>query len=96
MRIENTIQSMIPELGRQEQVKETNTGFAEMFKEAITKVNNMQKNADLTAQKFAVGEIENIHDVTIATEQAELALNLTIAVRNKVVDAYKEIMRMQF
>lgn len=96
MRIENTIQPIIPEAGSRNQVKGKDSGFAEMFKEAIAKVNEAQENADLAAEKFAIGEIENIHDVTIATEQAKLALDLTIAVRNKVVDAYKEIMRMQF
>lgn len=76
--------------------KTEGVGFSEILKQALNDVNQTQKTADLIAEKFAVGEIENLHEVTIAAEQAKLALDLTVAIRNKVVDAYKEIMRMQF
>lgn len=95
MRIEN-LQS-ISLFDNQNKIEQKNeTGFLDLFKTALQEVNQTEETADIIAEKFAIGEIENVHQVTIAAEQAELALNLTIAIRNKVVDAYKEIMRMQF
>lgn len=95
MRIENLQSiSLFDNQNNIEQKKET--GFLDLFQTALQEVNQTDKTADIIAEKFAIGEIENVHHVTIAAEQAELALNLTIAIRNKVVDAYKEIMRMQF
>ncbi|AZR73882.1 flagellar hook-basal body complex protein FliE [Anoxybacter fermentans] len=95
MKIEN-LQSPSFERNVEKTIKSGETGFADLLKKAINEVNQLQKRADLMAEKFAVGEIDNIHNVTIASEQAKLALELTLAVRNKVVEAYKEIMRMQF
>ena len=45
--------------------------------------------------KLATGKIEDISQVTIAAEKASIALQLTMQVRNKVMDAYQEVMRMQ-
>lgn len=95
MRIEN-LQS-ISILSNQNQTEtKKETGFRELLQTALEDVNQTQKIADIIAEKFAIGEIDNIHQVTIAAKEAELALNLTIAIRNKAVEAYKEIMRMQF
>jgi len=69
--------------------------FTELLKESVLRVNQMQEDADKITRDFALGKIDNIHQVTIATEKAQLALNLTLAIQNKVVNAYKEVMRMQ-
>ena len=45
--------------------------------------------------KFALGETENTHDLTIAMQKASTALQYTVAIRNKILEAYKEIMQMQ-
>lgn len=45
--------------------------------------------------KFALGETENAHDLTIALEKASAALQYTVAVRDKFLEAYREIMQMQ-
>lgn len=45
--------------------------------------------------KFAMGETENTHDMTIALQKASTALQYTVAVRDKLLDAYKELMQMQ-
>lgn len=72
-----------------------NLSFAELLKDNLAKVNQLQQEADKLTQDFTLGKIDNIHEITIATEKAQLALNLTIAIQNKVIDAYKEIMHMQ-
>lgn len=70
-------------------------GFGEIFKEALQGVNAAQKASDVQTAGLATGQVENIHEVMIASEKASLSLELTMQVRNKVVEAYQEVMRMQ-
>ncbi|PNR97039.1 flagellar hook-basal body complex protein FliE [Petrotoga sp. 9PWA.NaAc.5.4] len=72
-----------------------NLDFANILKEAIEEVNALQKNADSVAADYAAGKITDIHQVIIAAEKASLSLKLTSEVTNRIVEAYKEIMRMQ-
>ena len=69
--------------------------FGDTLTEAVDKVNAMQREADIKMQKVASGESTNISEVMIATEKADIALKLMMSVRNKVIDAYQEIMKMQ-
>lgn len=70
-------------------------GFAATLKNALSEVNKLQIQADDAAKNLAMGQAEDIHQVMIAVEQAKLAMQLTVQVRNKVVEAYQEISRMQ-
>ena len=69
--------------------------FAETLKAAVQNVNTLQKDADLAMQKLATGESKNIPEVMIATEKADIALKLMMQVRNKIIDAYHEVIKMQ-
>jgi len=69
--------------------------FAKQLSEALAEVNSMQVKADDMATKLVLGEIDDIHQVTIAMEKAALSLQLAVQVRNKVIEAYQEIARMQ-
>lgn len=69
--------------------------FSDFFKNALNEVNKLQTESEDYSKLLALGQVDNIHDVTIASEKAKIALQMTLAIRNKVVDAYKEIMRMQ-
>ncbi len=75
--------------------KKTEADFADILKNAIEKVNQIQKNAEQMSADFALGKISNIHEVIIEAEKATIALRLTNEVRNRIVQAYQEIMRMQ-
>lgn len=70
-------------------------GFQSVFEKAIAGVENLQQNADQGIERFLAGEGEELHSVIMATQKAELAFELFLQVRNKVVSAYQEIMRMQ-
>lgn len=72
-----------------------NRSFSSMLQDNLEEVNGLQKQADEITTDFTLGKVDNIHDVTIATEKARVALNLTTAIQGKVMDAYKQIMRMQ-
>lgn len=69
--------------------------FAETLKQAIDQVNDLQKSSDKAAQNLATGRSDNVADVMIAAEKADIALRVMVQVRNKVLDAYNEIMKMQ-
>lgn len=69
--------------------------FAEMLKEAISQVDQKQKVAAEKIKQFATGEVQDLHEVMIAVQEAGLSLQLTLQVRNKIVEAYQEISRMQ-
>ncbi|MEN3184318.1 MAG: flagellar hook-basal body complex protein FliE [Atribacterota bacterium] len=69
--------------------------FAEKLWQALEEVNNLQKEADAAILDVALGKEENLHRAIIALERANLALGLAVQVRNKVIEAYQEIMRMQ-
>ena len=69
--------------------------FRDVLGDALDAVNDLQLNADKMTRALAAGEEKNIHDVMIAVEQVNLGIQLTMQIRNKVVEAYQEIMRMQ-
>lgn len=69
--------------------------FTELLKEKLNEVNELKITADRMTEDFILGRTDNIHQIMIATEKAKLALDLTVAIQNKVVSAYNEIMRMQ-
>jgi flagellar hook-basal body complex protein FliE len=69
--------------------------FADTLKSAIGNVNQLQKASDKAAQDLATGRTDNVADVMIATEKADIALRVMVQVRNKIIDAYQEIMKMQ-
>ena len=69
--------------------------FADLIKKSIESVNSKQAESDKVTAELATGQSSNIHDVMIKMEEAEISLRLMVQMRNKVVDAYQEIMRMQ-
>ena len=69
--------------------------FADTLSESLDKVNTMQKQADVAIQDFVAGDTRNIHETMIAVGKADLAFRLTMQVRNKIVEAYQEVMRTQ-
>jgi flagellar hook-basal body complex protein FliE len=71
------------------------SAFAPLFTEAVNKVELFQQNAQQSIDRFLNGEGEDIHKVALATQQADLSFQLFLQVRNKVVSAYQEIMKMQ-
>lgn len=71
------------------------SGFDNVIKKAISDVNELQSTADTVTNKLAAGDSIDIHQAMIAMQKASTALQFTIQVRNKVIEAYQEIMRMQ-
>ena len=68
--------------------------FADHLKDFVSGIDQTQKSAEQTAEQFATGHHNDIHGTMIAVEQADIALHLLANVRNRVVDLYREVMRM--
>ena len=71
------------------------TSFAEHLMDALSGVNELQQEADQASQDLVTGELDNIHDLMIKTEEARMALQFTVQTTNKIVEAYEELSRMQ-
>ncbi|MBZ5617156.1 MAG: flagellar hook-basal body complex protein FliE [Acidobacteriia bacterium] len=69
--------------------------FQDVFTSAIQNVEAFGQDASASVQRFLSGEGEELHTTIMATQRAELAFDMFLQVRNKVVSAYQEIMRMQ-
>lgn len=69
--------------------------FGELLQNALEKVNRSQLETEKVSSQLIAGEIEDLHQVMIAAEKAGLSLQLTIQVTNKIIEAYKEMTRMQ-
>lgn len=81
--------------GAQDAAKTGGTGFGDMLKQHLDEVNDLQREADMAVRDLITGETDNVHQVLSAITEADLSFRLMMQVRNKLVDAYKEIMRMQ-
>ena len=69
--------------------------FADTLAQSLKEVNTLQKDADVAIQDFVAGDTRNILETMIAEGKADLAFRLTMQVRNKIVEAYQEVMRTQ-
>lgn len=69
--------------------------FSELLQQATEQVNQTQQEAEKAARDFALGETQSIHDTMITLERADLSLRLLTQIRNKAVEAYQDMMRMQ-
>jgi len=70
--------------------------FGQWLEKSLSEVDELQQEADLSAQRLVAGESKDIHGTMIAMQKSSIAFNLVMEVRNKVVSAYEEIKRMQF
>lgn len=74
---------------------EAQKSFASVLKQSIEKVNEAQIQSDVMTEKLARGENVDLHQVMITSQKASISLQATMEVRNKVIEAYQEVMRMQ-
>jgi len=70
-------------------------GFQSVFASAVRQVESLGQDASASVERFLAGDGEDLHTTVLATQRAELAFEMFQQVRNKVVNAYQEIMRMQ-
>ena len=87
--------NQINELSKMDNQKEKGSGlFKSIFTNAMDDYINAEKQVDKDIYKLSVGESDDVHNLMINAQKAELSLELMIQLRNKTLDAYNEIMRM--
>ncbi|NQT34106.1 flagellar hook-basal body complex protein FliE [bacterium] len=69
--------------------------FKNILGNLIKDVDDLRKTAHKTTEKLITGELEDVHQVMVAVEEANISFRLMMEVRNKMVEAYKEMMKMQ-
>jgi flagellar hook-basal body complex protein FliE len=70
-------------------------GFGKALFDAVQSIDQVQQEADGKSARLASGQPVELHDVMISQDRASLSMNLALQVRNKLVESYQEVMRMQ-
>jgi flagellar hook-basal body complex protein FliE len=76
-------------------VEKATTSFSEVLKDSISKVAELEKDANVETEKLVKMEGQDIHSTMIAAEKADLSFQMMMQIRNKIISAYEEIMRIQ-
>ncbi|PLR97279.1 flagellar hook-basal body complex protein FliE [Bacillus sp. T33-2] len=74
---------------------EAQKSFSSVLKQSIEKLNHAQLESDKMTEKLARGENVDLHQVMITAQKASISMQATLEIRNKVIEAYQEMMRMQ-
>jgi flagellar hook-basal body complex protein FliE len=94
--LDNQIESLMGStLGQKQTAQPETISFGEILKNSIDEVDQLQIQADEAIDGLATGRQKDIHNTMIAMEKADVAFKLIMEIRNKVISAYEEIMRMQ-
>ena len=86
---------MHPAIWARPSYKSQRKDFGTYLKDALSEVNHLQLASEEQTKLLAAGEVEDVSQVIVAGQKAEIALQLTLQMRNRAVSAYQEIMRMQ-
>lgn len=70
-------------------------GFAAWLDKELASVNTKIVDSDVQLRKLAAGEVDNLHQVMISMEEAKLSFQLALQVRNRLMEAYQDVLRMQ-
>lgn len=73
----------------------TDKSFGDALTDAVTQVQQLQTDADTTIKRIVAGDIKDVSEAMVAVEKADMGFQTMMGVRNKMVAAYEEIMRMQ-
>ncbi len=76
-------------------VQDPPKSFVDQLKNAMTEVNDLQTRRETMVEQMVTGEATEVHDVMIAAKESQLAFELLLEIRNKLLESYQEIMRMQ-
>lgn len=93
--VSSAVPSMVPLESAASATGASGSAFQSFLSDAIGRVEQVQQTSNAAVDKFLSGEDQEVHKVALATQQASLTFDLFMQVRNKVVAAYQEVMRMQ-
>jgi len=91
----NKINNLTDTIKNTNDIQKKDGDFSSVLKESIKEVNNLQKEGDKAMSDIATGSVKDLHQAAIAIDKAELSMKLMLEVRNKALNAYKELSRTQ-
>ncbi len=93
--IQSALGKLTPEVSVNKSADDATQSFSQMLNDFVGNVNNLQNGANEAIDKMASGQSADVHEVMMAMEKAKVSFDLLLQVRNKMLDAYKQIMQMQ-
>ncbi|KGK90352.1 flagellar hook-basal body protein FliE [Desulfosporosinus sp. HMP52] len=84
-----------PKVGSGDGAQKAGADFSKFLSDALNQVDALQTEGDKATVALATGQVQDLSEVMVALEKASLSLSLTVATRDKVLDAYNQVMRMQ-
>ena len=91
LRIAEALERTAPSQGK----AATGKDFSDVLGDLVKEADELQKDSTSKVEAFAEGKVDDIHDVMIAMTKADVSFRMMLEVRNKLVDAYQEVMRIQ-
>lgn len=91
----NNLMGFVDQIDKKSINTKSKESFGDLLNNALNHVNQMQIDSTEYKKMLAIGEVDNLHDVSIVAEKANISMQITLSLRNKIVEAYKEIMRIQ-
>ncbi len=89
------ISSLLNDVNGKKSTNKTGGDFANVLEKSLSEVNSLQKNSQKAMSDIATGEVKDLHQAAIAIDKAELSMKMMLEIRNKALNAYKEISRTQ-
>lgn len=87
--------SQIGKTEKTNEIEEPKKNFIDFMKDSISEANNLKKQSDVVTADFLAGKTDNLHEVMIAAQKAEVSISFVTEVRNRVLEGYQEFTRMQ-
>lgn len=94
-KIDSSLQSLNKTAQPQQAEKTDGKSFADVLKDSINEVDDLQKDGEKALGDIATGQVQDLHQAAIAINKAETSMKMMLEVRNKAISAYKEILRTQ-
>jgi len=95
MKIDSVMLDRFSEGTKIQNNEQSKVSFSDVLKDSIQKVTELEKEADNEVEKLAKMESQDIHNTMMAIEKADLTFQMMMQIRNKIISAYEEIMRIQ-
>ena len=93
--IQMALNRLSPDVSANKSAEDVTSSFQETLNGFVNNVNDLQSKASDAIDKMASGEAADVHEVMVAVEKAKIGFDLLLQIRNKMLDAYKQIMQMQ-
>ncbi len=93
--IQSMLSQLSPDISASKSSQDVTQSFEHTLDGFVNNVNDLQSKANDAIDKMASGQAADVHEVMIAMEKAKVSFDLLLQVRNKMLDAYKQIMQMQ-